>query len=322
MLDEFRALGGTAENVCLREGRFGRGLFPADPSKPIRLNVPESLLIDSRWVEFEGDKFRLSAEASAGARERTFLEKYQQNFSWGVYRHQTEDLLRLMQESPPELREAMKGSTWLAGPTPEAIRERFFAARRVVWEGRTVLVPVIELANHGHTTVFKKNGGIGLSGQFEDEILVRYRLSDPLQIFNHWGFASPEEFAFSIPLTLNTRAGLLVIGLVQHTGMAPGQNPFIPKVARDSGRMTLSFLMLGHKNHPRLARGIFYRIMRDAGWPGAEEVFDWIQHLNRVALYRIIAASEGAVPALAKLVREVALCQLDAMSHSVGAREV
>ena len=39
MLDEFRALGGVAENIRLGHGVFGRGLFPIDPAKPIRIVV-------------------------------------------------------------------------------------------------------------------------------------------------------------------------------------------------------------------------------------------------------------------------------------------
>ena len=52
MLDEFRALGGTADNICLKEGPFGRGLFPRDPSKPIRIHIPENLLVDLKHVRF------------------------------------------------------------------------------------------------------------------------------------------------------------------------------------------------------------------------------------------------------------------------------
>ena len=37
LLAEFRALGGTAENVILRQGPHGRGLFSLNPSDPVRL---------------------------------------------------------------------------------------------------------------------------------------------------------------------------------------------------------------------------------------------------------------------------------------------
>ena len=46
MLDEFRSLGGIADNIRLGEGRFGRGLFPVDTSRPYRIHIPPSLLVN------------------------------------------------------------------------------------------------------------------------------------------------------------------------------------------------------------------------------------------------------------------------------------
>ena len=82
MLDEFRSLGGTADNVCLREGRFGRGLFPCDPSKPVKAHIPDSLLVEVGHARFDNDTIRLRRDAPVGVRERAFLENYQRDFSW------------------------------------------------------------------------------------------------------------------------------------------------------------------------------------------------------------------------------------------------
>src|ERR1051326_8615599 len=84
MLDEFRSLGGIAENICLKEGRYGRGLFPVDPSKPYKINIPPSLLVDVKHVRFVDNVFRVAPEAHTGAREKAFLENYQRDFAWGV----------------------------------------------------------------------------------------------------------------------------------------------------------------------------------------------------------------------------------------------
>jgi len=43
MLTVFRALGGTADNICLRHGERGRGIFPVDPGRPIAIHIPENL---------------------------------------------------------------------------------------------------------------------------------------------------------------------------------------------------------------------------------------------------------------------------------------
>src|SRR5580692_10196088 len=83
MLAEFRALGGKADNICLRNGRFGRGLFAVDPSRPVTIRVPDNLLIGIDEVRFENGAFRLAPEADIGARQRAFLEAYEAGFSWG-----------------------------------------------------------------------------------------------------------------------------------------------------------------------------------------------------------------------------------------------
>ncbi len=322
MLDEFRALGGVADNICLKEGRYGRGLFPLDPAKPVKVHIPESLLIDVKHAEVDGDVFRVGAGARLGAREKAFLENYEREFSWGVGWRETAGLLQMMHDAPAEVHEILKDLPWLAGPTPEAIRERFFATRTIGYKGTSVIMPIVELANHGHVGRYRKVNGVGLGGLFPGEVLVRYRLCDPLQMFGQWLFASDSEFlALSLPLTLNSKSGSLVIG-IDDVSLESGRAPFFPKVKADGDRLTLSYLVLGNKKFPRVPRGTFYKIMREAGMSGAEEAFDRIVHLNRLRLHSLIAASEGAAPPLGPLLRRVVRYQLEAMSHNFGAREL
>ena len=329
MLDEFRALGGTADNICLKEGPFGRGLFPRDPSKPIRIHIPENLLVDLKHVCFADNEFRVAPDAPVGFREKAFLENYERDFSWGAGHQYEEGLLQMMSEAPPELRALLEApfglNPWLAGPTPGAIQDRFLTARVIHREGVTVVMPIIELANYGNLAEYGGENGVKLSGQFSGEVLVHYEFSDPLEIFRHWGFASDSEsFALSLPMALERKSGPLFIG--REVGSSaifkPGRKPYFPDLSIESGKITLSYLMLGHKKYPRLARGIFYRIMRQAGRSDAEETFDLIQHINRMQFYNLAAASEAAAPALGRLLRSVARYQLEAMSHSIGTREV
>ena len=50
-LEEFRSFGGSADNVIQRQGRFGLGLFPADPTRTVTLNVPDHLLVPADLVD-------------------------------------------------------------------------------------------------------------------------------------------------------------------------------------------------------------------------------------------------------------------------------
>lgn len=325
MLDEFRALGGVADNVELKEGRFGRGLFAIDPKKPVRLHVPRSLMFDVFDLEFRENGLRLSAKAKADERTRRFWADYQRDFGWGPGHAHAERLLRLMKDAPDELR-ALLGKLnvdiWLTEPTPKTILERYLLTRTIGGKDDQRIMPVLELANHGHGHRFEFKDGISLNGLFpEGEVLSEYLPSDPWKLFTFWGFASSsEEFALSLDMGLETRWGMLRIEREDGEN-TPNGTPFFPRV-ETIGRSTikLSYMLLGHKKYPRLARGIFTKIMRDNGHAESDELFDRIQHVNRTQFYKVIAASEDAAPELGRLVRDAARSQLEAMSWNMGTR--
>ena len=327
MLAEFRSLGGIADNICIKEGKFGRGLFPSDPSKPVDIYIPESLLIDVQHLHFSLFDLTVGPGSPAGAREKAFIENYEREFSWGIHRRSTAELMNEFRAAPPELRALMKSTldlgAWFAEISPKSVAERFFGSRCISYGERVVVMPIIELANHGTGTTYKVSNGIRLSGQFDGEILARYDLiSDSLQMFENWGFAPPEDAAFSLKLGLES-AGI-VIRREQVKAVLVQGVPYVPDVSVNNGQLTLSHLLLGHKKFPKLAKGIFYRIMRNAGrsHPEAEALFDTIVHANRTQFYRLLALSEDAPPKLGRLLRNLACFQLEAMSNTIGARDI
>jgi hypothetical protein len=323
MLAEFRALGGIADNICLKEGPFGRGLFPRDPSKRIRVHVPESMLVQLKDFKLQDGKVRVDPAAGVDARVIQFVEEYQQNFAWGVARQTIENLFQMVHEAPAALRQLMDSpfnmDRWLTEPSDQAVFDAFFMSRGISYEKIHVMMPIIELANHGPNTRYQCGDGIEISGGFEGEVLVQYSTSDPLDLFAHWGFTSRESFALSLQLGLDTEAGPLVIGRADASSR---YRPFVPDVIIQEGKVTLSCMLLGHKNLPRMARGIFYKVMRNAGRPDPETVFDRIQHINRMQFLKLLEMSELAAPPLAQILRRVALFQLEAMSHHIGTRDV
>lgn len=326
MIEEFRALGGVAENVELKEGRFGRGLFARDPQEPVELFVPASLMFAADEVELAEDGLGLSAKAEADERTRRFWRDYQRDFGWGVGCGHAEHLLTLLQDVPAELRafleKPFKLAQWLDGPTQDAILQRYINTRSIGYGGGRYIMPVVELANHGRGQRFVFSEGIRLSGLFPDgEVLAEYALCDPWGMFARWGFASGnQEFGLCLGLGLETKWGRLKIEAGDLNDKLEGEQ-FIPKVEIvDDTTTKLSFMLLGHKRFPRLARGIFTKVMRDAGHTDTDELFDRIQHINRAQFYKLIAATEELSPELGSLLRAAALSQLEAMSWCFGTR--
>jgi hypothetical protein len=330
MLDEFRALGGTADNIFLRNGPFGRGLFPLDAGKPVRIHIPETLLIDTSEVSVENGALRVSPQSQAGERERAFLERYENDFSWGAGgRADVERFFAEVQALPEPVRQVLSNKLgvpqWLEAATPERVLARFLGARAYGYHGRTVVMPIIELANHGSEASYRDAGGISLEGGFAGEVLVCYSNSDAFQIFLTWGFATEMPLALSVGGKMNTRSGRTVTIKREFEGGRAGAGSdslWIPEVTSEGSDTTLSYLMIGNKQFPRLPKGIFYKLMREAGFANVEETFDTIQHMNRMYFLDVIGAVEGHEGPMVRTLRDMARFQLQAMSHCYGVREI
>lgn len=325
MLDEFRALGGTADNIRLGTGALGRGLFPIDPARPISIHVPENLLIDTADANFDNGLFRLGPNSSAAARERAFLEAYENRFSWVGGREQIERIFGEAQLLPPELRHELltehRCGGWFAEPTPERIQKQFVASRCITYKDRTVLMPIIELVNHGAGLSYASADGFRLSGAVGAEVLVRYSDIDSYGMFLTWGFACDQPQAMSIALRGNVGPSRLHIDR-EFRDLKPGERVWIPRLAKVADGVELDFLVIGNRQYPRLCRGIFYKVTREAGLTGIEEAFDVIQHVNRTHFLALIATLEDAEGPMVRTLRLMARLQLQTMSYSFGVRAV
>jgi hypothetical protein len=326
LLAEFRVLGGTAENVRLGEGALGRGLFAIDPGIPIRLAVPDGLLVDAGSVVFEDGALRLAADAGIGARERKFVEDYHAHLSWGGGgRAEIARILEQAQELPGELRRELlvehRCGRWFEEFSDRLVEQQFVASRRIAWRGRDVMMPILDLANHGGGATFEAGEALRLETVTQGEVLVRYSDTDAYGVFLSWGFASEQAQALSIELVGEIGSAELAIGRV-FGDTKTDKRPWIPDLDVAQGHADLDFLMLGNRFYPRLPRGIFRRVMRDGGLGGADESFDTIQHVNRAHFLALLGAVETVDGAMARTLRAMARHQLEALSFCVGARDV
>lgn len=94
------------------------------------------------------------------------------------------------------------------------------------------------------------------------------------------------------------------------------------KIEETADKIRLPFLMIGNRQFPRLPKGIFYKLMRDAGFAGFAKSFDLIHHLNRLHFVNLLLALEGIDLPLARTIRTMAHYQLRAMSFCFGVREI
>jgi len=326
ILDEFRALGGVADNVRLDDGPLGRGVFVIDPALPARLHVSENMLVSVSDIVFENGALRISPKAGIGERERRFVEDYYGRLSWGAGgRGEIERVFEHAQKLPENLRYRLstehRCSNWFVKPTEEVIQQRFLQSRHIDYEGRTVLMPMTDLVNHGAAPPFLCKNGITIAGKWESEVFVHYGDTDPYGAFESWGFTCEEPTAFSIEVLGNIGPTRLHIErALGETKSGPRQ--WVPRFSNRDGDGVLNFLMLGNRQYPRLCKGIFYKTMQSAGLAGYEEAFDTIQHVNRMHFLALLETLEKFDGPMVQTLRRMARYQLQALSYCFGVRMI
>ncbi|HEY5046558.1 MAG TPA: hypothetical protein VII49_00875 [Rhizomicrobium sp.] len=327
MLQVFRSLGGKADNIARTNGPGGRGLVALDPGKSVLLHAPPNLIFPVGDVEFVQSHLRIRNGAKIGNAEKTFFENYYDAFSWGSGgRAESVAFINALAELPAEVRALLSADFGLAGLAEggDARAEQWFLrSRRFRWRDVAVLVPVLELVDHGaDANPYGEENGVTIATDPSEDILVLRSKVGPFGAFLRFGFASPERVAFSLPMTFGTEGGCeIVIGQNINTNSTMGSLP-VPDYEVDGAAVRFSCLMIGNARLPRVSRGIFYRVMKEAGQPNPEQVFDVILHKNRLAFLGLLEAIEpyegGLIPALRKAARH----QLEAMSWCIGAREL
>jgi hypothetical protein len=325
LLAEFRALGGVADNVTLGSGRLGRGLFPMEPGKPSRLHVPENLLINVSDVHFDGGRLKVKPGAVIPERERAFFEFFEEEYSWGAGdKKDCEEFFARVADLPENVRTVLTKDFGLkgfeAGTKAGQAESRFLRSRMMTYGKRYVLMPVLEIANHGvNGCSFQTKEGVGISGTFTEEVLAHYGMVDPFGAFEVWGFTSNEPLAFSLPATLALGKRKLTI-LRQLSNKKVRGNFRIPVLSTDEDKVTVSHLMLGHARYPRLSKGIFYQFMQDLGEPNGEELYDRIRRFNVGQFLKLMEALDAHEGAMISTLRQLCRHQIGAISHAVGSR--
>jgi hypothetical protein len=323
MLSEFRALGGVAENIRIGRGPFGRGLFPVDPKRPVAISIPDTLLVSLEDVYFEGDVFRVNSRSPVGARGRAFIEQYERDFAWGVARGEVERFLSAMTELPQSVRDLgtqrLGLGRFFLPIVPGLVRKWFFETRSIRSGSSSIVMPIIELANHGGSVGYKMAPGLSLSGAFDGEVLVRYTSpSDPYDMFLNWMFAPREPTAFSMAFK-GAYAGRKFQIKREFEDQAV---PFVPKVSLEEDCVVVNYLLLGHRQFPRVPKGAFRKALGFLQLDELDEVYDYIQMTNRQNFLDLLDVLEGVdLPGAAPL-RTLAINQLTSLSDHYGVRVV
>lgn len=332
MIDGFRALGGIAENVEQREGRYGLGLFAIDPEQPVRIHVPEHLLIPAEDVQCKGGDLIIRPEAPVPDDVRRWFALFQRHFSWGASgRQSVETFERGLRDLPEPLKQVLRGTGRFPqkrhqGDWDDVVLQMFLRTRQFNYRGKNVTLSVLELINHEPASQgFQVQHGIQVAGRFPEEVTVRDLRGDTLGMFLTYGFVSPEPFVFSQPMKVRQASGAWV-DLGGDTGGAFQKGKAIaPRAIRDGDGLRLPYVLLGAERDPALPRTLFRKALADGSGAGcstdeADALFDRIRFANQHLLCRILQAAEGVDQPVAALLRQAVVLQLKTMAFAYGAR--
>lgn len=323
--NQFRALGGIVDNIELREGKYGRGLFPVNPKMPVKIAIPDSLLLTPSWLRADDNKVVLTEECSLSASAQAFYLDYQSSYGIGsgllndIKRHLTE--LNLLSDS---LKQSLLSFGWsptcFLAPTLENCLTFYIDSRVINRHDKLVLMPLVELANHYEYTEksFDVKPWIGISGVFAEEILVNYGISgDASLMFETYGFSGPRPQAFSGALQI--QVGSKKINIARYILLHDELNKTkMPKVHVENDTINLSFLLIADSNNPFAARKIFKKTMQDLGMPTnlADHVYDGIVEQNCMFYRSLIEALKPERGIIAQGLHSMANCQLDRIIKS------
>ena len=210
LIFEFRRLGGIADNVCQKEGKYGRGIFPVDPNLKARIFTPSKLLVNKDDIFLENNKLRIKKNREYSQEIRNFFNFYQDNFSWGSGGVETTEFFEKgLSLLTPNLKELIKKYALCdidlrhQGSWDNVVRNRFINARSVKFRGNAVIAPIWELVNHKVRSFSFLITNEGLSTpnyrSANGELRFSYGNSSPINRFFSHGFYSEETIVFSVP---------------------------------------------------------------------------------------------------------------------------
>ena len=217
IVKNFRQLGGIADNVELRKGQFGRGVFKSNPERRSLIMTPENVLIERNNVVLNEGNIVIKFDPAMTREAKEFAEYYYNLFSWGNGGNRdSQSFLKQITSLPTSVKNALERHRFIDKrilnyrDNTETLLERFIDERAFQFKGKSVLVPMLELVNHSnYSPPFRvtKNGLETPPGEAEcQEILHKYSgKNSAMSLWRSYGFTAKSIVSFSVPfeITIN-----------------------------------------------------------------------------------------------------------------------
>ncbi len=321
LISEFCRLGGIAENICQKEGQFGRGIFSVNPSLKSKIFTPSHLMVKNDDIVLENNKLRIKEDKEYNTEIRNFFNFYQDNFSWGSGGRETTELFEKgLNAFSPNLKALIKKYALIdleerhKGTWDNVVKKEFLNSRQIQFRSNVIIAPIWELVNHKvrSSPFIITEEGISTPNYppTNAEIRQSYSNVSPLNRFFYYGFYSEESIVFSMPFLISNQE----LGIhISCQGLALKDDSM--KVERSGNEIILEGLPIADLNHPRLPYDYFEEIVRKIGNTNLpHNILDTIFKLNIQIRKKIIDESNLINNEVSKTLTKILLYEINLIS--------
>lgn len=271
LLSEFCRLGGIADNICQKEGNYGRGIFPVNPTLKSRIFTPSKLMIKKEDVYLEDNKIRIKKKKEYNQEVREFFNFYQDNFSWGAGGKETTELFEKgLSSFNSNLKQLIKDYSLFdleerhQDKWDEVVKNQFLNSRVVSFGNKQFIAPIWELVNHKVQSlpfiISEKGISTPKYPPINCELRHSYGNTGPLNRFFSYGFFSQETMVFSFPFSIKNKTSNIQINC---RGKCLNNDSI--KIERTANQITIEGLPIADVNNPKLVKAYFEKILERAG---------------------------------------------------------
>jgi len=288
-LDDFRVLGGVANNIdCLQAKDGGRGLFAFNPNLPIQIHCPPNLLLECQDIQLDDQKHIKVSEKAINSKEiKSFYEDFHKHFGWSAGGFdEMRGFYNELNSLPGEIKKFLSIFGWPNSSfnqlSDNELLGHYLVSRQININSKQIIMPLIEMINHspnGNNYVF--DDGVKFNGHFKGEIFANYNCHvDMFHFFRNYRFVSTTNCLLSCDVSFDFPSiGRIFIS--RFDGIANKDRGLtLPQVKKSDGKVSISFVELFNKQGRALK--IFTELMNSCNIPFAKatEIFNGIIEIN------------------------------------------
>ncbi len=328
---DFKALGGTIENLRLDEGAHGRGLFYVESSSEAMVKCPMNLLSPSAAVTAGSGKVEVNGDAMPNRDHRQFIEDYYQALFYeqsGQQElssfHEELRLLPLHAKSLLMKLGIVDERTLNTKPTETEVFQFYKARRSVRHKNIPVLAPIWDLINHSSFASRFRTTEQGVETQESlmhgQEFLHRYNLlKGPLAQWRTYGFCSKEVACYSFPFTRKIPSSSIILHTVGKQGGAEAGDKQ-KNATRKEDVLTIQSLPIGSISS-KLPREYFQSTLECHGISrqASAQLIHEVQTMNIVAREKLVNTLQSETSYAASSLKQTLFFELRLIRASLSA---